>query len=196
MKKIKTTGQPDPLMQIYFGKLGLNSANEIVAKLKAQFESFADKVRENPNSDGWLRLCEILENAKSDNRIISSSGASEFVGLMYEICADSMFAANSKEALEPLEKIMTEKSTRGIRKIRETKAHIKGGNTTAVKAEQRRIKNKKVVEDLLGNPAKSGMDDGDIAQYLIDRGFHDNKTKKTMTRDVEKIREVYKARHQ
>lgn len=73
---------------------------------------------------------------------------------------------------------------------------LKGTNTTKKRAEQRRQSMKTVVFDLLRNLAKSGMKDSEIATYLMDRDFHKfgetELSKKTMTRDVEKIREEFK----
>ena len=42
------------------------------AAVQEKFEelfAIADKIRRNPNADGWMRLCEILGEAEADKRI-------------------------------------------------------------------------------------------------------------------------------
>lgn len=84
------------------------SRQEVLAEAAAKTTSSSEwaelhkEVMANHNADGWLRLCEILNEAKEDKRIISSPGASEFLVLMKELAADAFTASSGDEALQPL----------------------------------------------------------------------------------------------
>jgi hypothetical protein len=58
----------------------------------------------DPNVDGWVRLCELLKDAKKDKRIGSSPGASEFLELMIDLAGDAITASTADEAIYPLAK--------------------------------------------------------------------------------------------
>lgn len=81
--------------------------------MDALFASTA-KDRENPNFDGWVRLCEILKKAKQDKRIASSAGASEFLEVVYELAADSLTLDSGDAAFEPI----TEELKALVKKLR------------------------------------------------------------------------------
>lgn len=100
MKKIKTDN-----------KTAFAEANK---SLLAKIDVIHKEIMANPNADGWLRLCEILLEAKQDKRIVSSGGASGFLDLVFEIASDSFTAPTAEHAIKPLEKILTEKYTENL----------------------------------------------------------------------------------
>ena len=55
---------------------------------------------------GWIRLCEILEEAIQDEQIKASRGALEFAEMMLELAGDALRADTADEALEPLLEIV------------------------------------------------------------------------------------------
>jgi len=79
---------------------------------------------------GWLRLCEILESAKGDELIKTSGPARDFLDLVYEVAADSLFCGTADEAIKPLIHVID--SDRNSEKSR--KSH-KGRRTTREHAE-------------------------------------------------------------
>lgn len=74
------------------------------AELQGWIATAQERIRANPNADGWVRLCEILGAAKQDERIILSAGASEFLEVVYELAADSLTLDNANAAIEPVNK--------------------------------------------------------------------------------------------
>lgn len=94
----------DELLQLMQAERAVRSPEEVRrrAEILAEVISFGENDRANPNTDGWVRLCGILKEAKQDKRIASSCGASEFLELMFELAADALPFNNAEAALEPV----------------------------------------------------------------------------------------------
>ena len=60
------------------------------------------RIQANPNSDGWIRLIDLLRKAQNDKRIQSSTGASDFLDLMIELASDSLTFSTADLAVQPL----------------------------------------------------------------------------------------------
>lgn len=134
-------GKPKkPKHQLYRGEIvnfhvpHFEEAGERLAASKALIEKVGAEIRANPNSDGWIRLCEILKSAKEDNRIQSSAGASDFLGLMLEIARDSLTAPSAYIALKPLAAIFksddSEAQLQNLAKARKTAGANKSEKAT------------------------------------------------------------------
>lgn len=163
-------------------------------KFAAEFAAIVDKIKQNPNADGWLRLCEVLEKAKADKRIQSSPGALEFLGVVREIAADSFTCDEAIQAFRPLAPILAGDQ------LRDNSGRIRGGETMKHRKENHTQLLTDAVEAILKNPATSDWSDPDIARWLMkpERAFHERKGKtplglKTMTTRVKEIRAAYKA---
>ena len=63
---------------------------------------YVDPIHEKAKADGWIRLCEILEEAMQDKTIAASSGAAAFLELMAGLAANSLTAENNIEPLQPV----------------------------------------------------------------------------------------------
>jgi hypothetical protein len=105
------------------GKPGaLSSANEEILK-EAEVKAYtaaeaieftfgkeaAERFKEEmaqPNAIGWLRLWEVLHDARNDKQIAASPGASEFLELMNELAIDALHAQSAEEAVQPLAEII------------------------------------------------------------------------------------------
>ncbi|MBN9125697.1 MAG: hypothetical protein BGO99_13840 [Nitrosospira sp. 56-18] len=75
---------------------------QLQAEQRAKFDELRRKIEACPDSDGWIRLCEILEDSTDDERVKSSKGASEFLELMLELSQDAIFAPSVDVAIAPL----------------------------------------------------------------------------------------------
>jgi hypothetical protein len=93
---------------------------EKLAELWRKIEACAD-------ADGWIRLCEILEDAVDDERVKTSNGASEFIQLILDLSLDAIFAPSADVAIAPLKaalrsdhgKDMAQKRHKQISEIKE-----------------------------------------------------------------------------
>lgn len=139
------------------------------AELQGWIAATAEKIMSNPNADGWIRLCEILKEAKADKRIAASGGASKTLEIFYEIAADALTTSNASQALKPLEEILTESFKRGIKKIRQTNSHIKGGDTTHANKEARKNAIREPLNKILSDPLKArwNKDPKKITDHLV-----------------------------
>lgn len=63
---------------------------------------YTHRIQANPNSDGWIRLIDLLRKAQNDKRIQSSTGASDFLDLVIELASDSLTASTADRAVQPL----------------------------------------------------------------------------------------------
>lgn len=79
---------------------------EVQTEFYSRLAKIQRDIEENPNFDGWIRLCELLGEARNDKRVASSLGASEFVELMIDLASDSLGASSAKQAIEPLLKAL------------------------------------------------------------------------------------------
>lgn len=167
------------------------------AAAREKFEeliAIADKIRRNPNADGWMRLCEILGEAEADKRIQSSPGALGFLKVVHYIAADSFVYDDAIQAFRLLTPMLASDQ------LRDNTGRIKGGDTMRRSAETHVEHLKDAVIDLLKNRSTSDWSDPEIARWLMkpERAFHERKGKaplglRTMTARVKKIRADYKA---
>jgi hypothetical protein len=88
-----------------FEKIGKEAAASLFTS-SPKLKELIERINANPNADGWWRLNEILTEAKSDKRVLSSAGASSFLGLMKVLAEDAHIASNAEEAIQPLVKII------------------------------------------------------------------------------------------
>jgi hypothetical protein len=165
---------------------------------RARHDAWTLEVNQNPNADGWRRLCEILENDMTDKRILSSPGASEVVGLFHEIAADSWTCGDAIQALRVLAPILAGDQLRD-----NTGRHNGGKSMKQIKEAHIEHLTQPVI-DILKNPKTSDWGDPEIARWLMkpERALHKFKDKKlkdkeltvkTMTNRVKEIRAAYKA---
>jgi hypothetical protein len=157
----------------------------------------------NPHLDGWLRLSDILSDAKDDERVLSSPGASAFLGVVKQItlmtCMQLVNGNVENDAFVGVKAFRPLAADLAGYQLRDNSGRIKGGETMKL----RKVAHTKLltdaVEDILKNPATSDWRDPEIARWLMEapRAFHSfngrELTEKTMTARVKEIREIYKA---
>lgn len=88
-----------------FEKIGKEAAASVFTS-NQKLKELIEKINANPNADGWRRLNEILTEAAEDKRVVTSSGAMEFLELMKELAGDALTASTADEAIEPLVKVI------------------------------------------------------------------------------------------
>lgn len=75
-------------------------------KFQEYFAKEWERILQNPNADGWIRLIEILEKARNDKRVLTSAGATDFLGMAIELASDSLTASTADQAIEPLNDVL------------------------------------------------------------------------------------------
>lgn len=148
------------------------------------------------HSAGWDRLREILKDAMEDERILSSSGASDFLETVYELSAYGV-AGSSKPAFRLLYPALVGD------KLRSNRGRHSGGETMKERKESHINGLRAAVTDILKNPKTSDWNDPEIARWLMTppnafhvfehRGKRQEVKEKAMTTRVAKIRADYKA---
>lgn len=76
--------------------------------ISQRLKEYAHQIQANPNSDGWIRLVDLLRKAQNDKRIQSSPGASDFLDLMIVLASDSLTASTADRAVQPLIEVSDE----------------------------------------------------------------------------------------
>lgn len=152
---------------------------------------YVDPKHEKIRADGWIRLREILENAKQDERIAASSGAADFLELVCELAADSLKHEDAMQVLRPLANALAGTL------LESNEGRHKGGATMAAKKSEHIVTLENAVLPLLKNPATSDWSNPQIAKWLTEKGFHKHcgieLGLQTMTGRVSEIRKKYKA---
>jgi hypothetical protein len=80
---------------------------------KAAAEQFKEEMAQ-PNAAGWLRLWEVLHEARNDKQIAASPGASEFLELVNDLAIDALYAQSADEAVRPLIEIIQSSLQRAV----------------------------------------------------------------------------------
>lgn len=166
----------------------------IPADKDRSWPDYIDPKHDKTKTDGWLRLCEVLKDAMSDERIRSSVGASDFLEVVYELAADAFTADDAMQALKPIRAILAGDL------LKDNSGGIDGGETMKRLKEAHTNDLRAAVTDILKNPKTSDWSDPEIARWLMkpERAYHERKGKtplglKTMTTRVKEIRADYKA---
>lgn len=171
--------------------------SELDAKLQARLAAIADRIMANPNADGWIRLCEILKKARTDKRIASSAGASEFLELMCELAADALTTSNAKQAIKPLTVAQRSIDQSKIAKVPRGKLTDTGDNLGDVIARLASRKDETAPElwpqlyaelDALGLDPKETEDRDDQRKSLYDYGDDRHITFGQFANRISKIR--------